>query len=393
MASDMTNPEAEALPAPEEKKMEIHKLKPVHNWRDFIKEIGTIVIGVCIALAGLAGNAHAAPSREGDFAVRNFTFRSGETLDTLRLHYTLLGKPVRDRAGHITNAVMILHGTSSDGHQFFQPQFSDVLFASGGLLDPEKYFIVLPDSIGHGKSSKPSDGMHAHFPKYGYDDMVAAQYLLLTQGLHVDHLRLLLGTSMGCMHAFVWGETHPDFSDALMALACLPVPLAGRNRIWRKLAIDAITSDPAWEGGDYKAEPRQGLRMASAMRLMSGSAALQLQKQYPSRAAADAYAKSRTDDDLSTLDANDVLYQFDASRDYDPSPALERITAPLMWVNSADDFSDPPELGIAEQEVTRLKRGRFVLIPISDQTHGHNTHSWAAVWKDYLAELLKISAH
>jgi homoserine O-acetyltransferase len=252
---------------------------------------------------------------------------------------------------------------------------------------------VLPDSIGHGKSSKPSDGMHAHFPKYGYDDMVAAQYLLLTQGLYVDHLRLLLGTSMGCMHAFVWGEIHPDFSDALMALACLPVPLAGRNRIWRKLAIDAITSDPAWEGGDYKAEPRQGLRMASAMRLMSGSAALQLQKQYPSRAAADAYAKSRTDDDLSTLDANDVLYQFDASRDYDPSPALERITAPVMWVNSADDFSDPPELGIAEQEVTRLKRGRFVLIPISNKTHGHNTHSWAAVWKDYLAELLKISAH
>jgi homoserine O-acetyltransferase len=391
----MTNPEAEALPAPEEKKMEIHDPKPVHNWRDFLKEIGTIVIGVCIALVGLAGNAHAAnlPSREGDFAVRNFTFRSGETLDTLRLHYTLLGKPARDRAGHITNAVMILHGTSSDGHQFFQPQFSDVLFAPGGLLDPEKYFIVLPDSIGHGKSSKPSDGLHAHFPKYGYDDMVAAQYVLLTQGLHVGHLRLILGTSMGCMHTFIWGEAHPDFSDALMPLACLPVQLAGRNRIWRKLAIDAITSDPAWKGGDYKAEPREGLRMASAMRLISGSAALQMQKQYPSRTAADAYAKSRTDDDLSTLDANDILYQFDASRDYDPSPALERITAPVMWVNSADDFSDPPELRIAEQEVTRLKKGRFVLIPISDQTHGHNTHSWAAVWKAYLAQLLKISAH
>jgi homoserine O-acetyltransferase len=347
------------------------------------------------ASCGLGGNAHAAdpPSQEGDFIAQNFTFRSGETLSTLRLHYTTLGKPSRDGAGHITNAVLILHGTSNDGHQFFQPQFSDVLFAPGGLLDPEKYFIVLPDSIGHGKSSKPSDGMHAHFPKYGYDDMVAAQYLLLTQGLHIDHLRLTMGTSMGCMHVFVWGETHPDFADALMPLACLPVQVSGRNRLWRKLAIDAITSDPAWKGGDYKAEPRESLRTALILKLLSGSSALQMQKQYPSRDAADAFAKSRMDDDLATFDANDVLYQFDASRGYDPSPTLERITAPLMWVNSADDFSDPPELGIAEREVMRLKRGRFVLIPISDLTHGHQTHTWAAAWKTYLAELLKISAH
>ena len=357
----------------------------------------TFVLSFCTGVlwACLAGNAHAAdpPSQEGDFVVQNFKFQSGETLSTLRLHYTTLGKPVRDRAGRIANAVMILHGTSYDGHQFFQPQFADVLFAPGGLLDPARYFIVLPDSIGHGKSSKPSDGMRAHFPKYGYDDMVAAQYLLLTQGLHVDHLRLILGTSMGCMHAFVWGETHPDFADALMPLACLPVQVAGRNRLWRKLAIDAITSDPAWKGGDYKTQPRAGLRTAAVMKLLSGSSALQMQKQYPSRDAADAFAKSRMDDDLATLDANDILYQFDASRDYDPSPALERITAPVMWVNSADDFSDPPELGIAEREVTRLKKGRFVLVPISDLTHGHATHTWAAAWKDYLSELLKISAH
>lgn len=347
------------------------------------------------ATSGLSGNAHAAdpPSQEGDFVARNFKFQSGETLSTLRLHYTTLGKPLRDGAGHITNAVLILHGTSSDGHQFFQPQFADVLFVPGGLLDPEKYFIVLPDSIGHGKSSKPSDGMHAHFPKYGYDDMVEAQYVLLTQGLHVDHLRLILGTSMGCMHAFDWGEKHPNFADALMPLACLPVQVSGRNRLWRKLAIDAITSDPAWNGGDYKAEPREGLRTASVLKLLSGSSALQMQKQYPSRDAADAFAKSRMDDDLATLDANDILYQFDASRDYDPSSALDRVTAPVMWVNSSDDFSDPPELGIAEREVRRLKKGRFVLIPISDLTHGHNTHSWAAAWKDYLAELLRISAH
>jgi len=300
---------------------------------------------------------------------------------------------VRDSAGHVTNAVMILHGISFDGRQFFQPQFSDVLFLPGGLLDPAKYFIVLPDSIGHGKSSKPSDGMRAHFPKYGYDDMVAAQHVLLTQGLHVDHLRLILGTSMGCMHVFVWGEAHPDFADALMPLACLPVPVAGRNRLWRKLAIDAITSDPAWKGGDYKTQPRAGLRTAAVMKLLSGSSALQMQKQYPSRDAVDAFAKSRMDDDLATLDANDILYQFDASRDYDPQPGLERITAPVMWVNSADDFSDPPELRIAEREVKRLKKGRFVLLPISDLTHGHATHTWAAAWKDQLAELLKISAH
>jgi homoserine O-acetyltransferase len=345
--------------------------------------------------SGLGDNAHAAdpPSQEGNFVVRNFKFKSGETLSALRLHYTILGKPVRDGAGRITNAVMILHGTSYDGHQFFQPQFADVLFAPGGLLDTEKYFIVLPDSIGHGKSSKPSDGMRAHFPKYGYDDMVAAQYVLLTEGLHVDHLRLIVGTSMGCMHAFVWGETHPDFADALMPLACLPMQVSGRNRLWRKLAIDAITSDPAWKGGDYKAEPREGLRTALILKLLSGSSALQMQKQYPSRDAADAFAKSRMDADLATFDANDILYQFDASRDYDPSPALERITAPVMWVNSADDFSDAPELGIAEREVTRLKKGRFVLIPISDLTHGHATHTWAAAWKDYLAELLKISSH
>ncbi len=348
------------------------------------------VIGACLGSNAYAANPH---SQEGDFVVRNFKFQSGETLPTLRLHYTILGKPVRDGAGHVTNAVMILHGTSSDGHQFFQPQFSDVLFAPGGLLDPEKYLIVLPDSIGHGKSSKPSDGMRAHFPKYGYDDMVKAQFVLLTQGLHVDHLRLIIGTSMGCMLTFNWGENHPDFADALMPLACLPVQVAGRNRLWRKLAIDAITSDPAWNGGNYKAEPREGLRTASVLKLLSGSSALQMQKQYPSRETADAFANNRMNDDLATLDANDILYQFDASRDYDASAGLGRITAPVMWVNSADDFSDPPELGIAEREVKRLKKGRFVLIPISDLTHGHNTHTWAAVWKDYLAELLKLSSH
>ncbi|HWY65070.1 MAG TPA: alpha/beta fold hydrolase, partial [Rhizomicrobium sp.] len=298
-----------------------------------------------------------------------------------------------DASGRTTNAVLILHGTGGSGDGFFRPIFAGVLFGPGQLLDATKYFLILPDNVGHGKSSKPSDGLHARFPQYEYADMIALQHELVEKGLGVNHLRLILGTSMGCMHSWMWGETYPDSMDALMPLACLPVQVAGRNRLWRKLAIDAITSDPAWKGGDYKTQPRAGLRTAAVMKLLSGSSALQMQKQYPSRDAADAFAKSRMDDDLATLDANDILYQFDASRDYDPSPALERITAPVMWVNSADDFSDPPELGIAEREVTRLKKGRFVLVPISDLTHGHATHTWAAAWKDYLSELLKISAH
>lgn len=332
-------------------------------------------------------------THEGDFVVHNFRFRSGEALPDLRLHYTTLGKPVRDAAGRVTNAVLVLHGTGGDGHQFLRPQFSDVLFVPGGLLDVNKYFIVLPDGIGSGKSSKPSDGLHAKFPSYDYDDMVAAQHVLLTEGLKVDHLRLLMGTSMGCMHAFVWGETYPNFMDALMPLACQPVQIAGRNRIWRKMVMDAIKADPAWNGGDYTAQPQSGLRAAAELVVMAGSAPLQMQKSFPTREAADKYAEDVISNDLSTLDANDFLYIVNASRNYDPSAALDKIIAPVMWVNSADDFINPPELGIAEREVTKLKKGRFVLIPISDQTHGHGTHTWAAVWKDYLAELLKISAH
>jgi homoserine O-acetyltransferase/O-succinyltransferase len=345
-----------------------------------------------LALSCLAAAAQAAPqTTEGDFVVHDFAFRSGETLKDLRLHYTTLGSPHRGKKGHVDNAVLILHGTGGDGHQFLRPQFADVLFAPGGLLDPAKYFIVLPDGIGHGKSSKPSDGLHAKFPHYGYDDMVAAQYALLTRGLRVDHLRLVMGTSMGCMHSFVWGETYPDFADALMPLACLPVQIAGRNRMWRKMTIDAIKSDPAWMGGEYKTPPREGLRTASDLLMIAGAAPHQMQKAYPTRDAVDAYVEKTVEGYLTTLDANDFLYQVDASRDYDPSAKLETITAPVMWVNSADDFINPPELAIAEKEATRLKRGTFVLIPIGEQTHGHGTHTWAAVWKDRLEMLLNQS--
>jgi len=340
------------------------------------------------------GAAHAAPATtEGDYTVHDFKFADGETLKDLRLHYTTLGTPHRDRHGSIDNAVLIMHGTGGDGHQFLRPQFADVLFVKGGLLDPAKYFIVLRDGIGHGKSSKPSDGLHARFPHYDYDDMVKADYLLLTKGLHVNHLRLVMGTSMGCMHSFVWGETYPDFMDAVMPLACLPVQIAGRNRMWRKMTIDAIKNDPAWDGGDYKTQPLAGLRTAADFLIIASTTPLIAQKTYPTRDAVDTWLTAAIATDFATLDANDLLYQVDSSRDYDPSAKLGLIKAPLMWVNSGDDFINPPELGIAEREVKAIAHGRFVLIPTSDQTHGHGTHTWAAVWKDYLAELLTTSAH
>jgi len=357
--------------------------------------IRSIVAGVVLFVVGsVCATAAAQPefaTTEGDFIVHDFTFKDGETLKDLRLHYTTLGTPARDADGRVTNAVLILHGTGGDGHQFLRPQFSGVLFGPGGLLDAAKYFIILPDGIGHGKSSKPSDGLHARFPHYDYDDMVAAQYALLTKGLGVNHLRLVMGTSMGCMHSFVWGETYPDFMDALMPLACLPVQIAGRNRMWRKMTMDAIRNDPAWHGGEYTSEPLAGLRAAADLLVIAGSAPLLMQKTWPSRDAADQYVGDTIAKDLATLDANDFLYQVDASRNYDPSAALGTIKARVMWVNSADDFINPPELGIAETKVKEIPHGRFVLIPISDQTHGHGTHTWAAVWKDYLAELLKAT--
>ncbi|HVO00014.1 MAG TPA: alpha/beta fold hydrolase [Steroidobacteraceae bacterium] len=331
-------------------------------------------------------------THEGDFVLHDFHFASGETLADLRLHYTTLGEPRRDAQGRVSNAVLILHGTGGSGRQFLRPQFAGVLFAAGGLLDPARYYIILPDGIGHGRSSRPSDGAHAHFPHYGYADMVEAQYRLVTQGLGVDHLRLVMGTSMGCMHAFMWGELHADRADALMPLACLPVQIAGRNRMWRRLIIDAITGDPAWSNGEYTSEPTAALRNAAGILLIAGSAPARQQREYPTRDAAD----QRTDEALAALvadlDANDLLYQVSASRDYDPEARLGEIRAPLMWVNSADDFINPPELGIAEREIGKIPHGRFVLLPVGENTHGHGTHTWAVAWQDYLRELLAESA-
>lgn len=349
------------------------------------------------AILALAPMAHAQSVKltptEGDYVAKDFTFSSGEKLAELRLHYTTLGTPHRNAKGEIDNAVLIMHGTGGDGKQFFRAQFADVLFAAGGLLDPAKYFIVLRDGIGHGKSSKPSDGLRAKFPHYDYADMVRADHELITRGLGVSRLRLVMGTSMGCMHSFVWGEMYPDAMDALMPLACLPTQIAGRNRIWRKLLIDAITTDPEWKEGNYTSQPLEALRAAAGLQLIAGGAPIVMQNDYPTNDKADAYARSYVDNYLKTVDANDLLYQVSSSRTYDPSKDLEKIKAPLVWINSADDFINPPELGLAEQFAKRLKTGRFVLIPAGADTHGHGTHTWAALWKQHLQKLLETTAH
>ncbi len=360
----------------------------------FKRKLGaTLASMISIAMPCADQQVPTAAATEGDFVIHNFQFHSGESLPELRLHYTTLGKPAKDSAGHTTNAVLILHGTGGTGHQFFAPQFANVLFGPGQLLDASRYFIILPDGIGHGKSSKPSDGMHAHFPQYDYDDMVAAHYRLLTEGLGVNHARLVMGTSMGCMHSFVWGETYPDFMDALMPLACVPVQIAGRNRIWRKMVMDAIREDPEWKGGDYKEEPKQALRTALDFLLIAGAAPIPMQKALPTRDAADKYLDDYFHARFSALDANDLLYQVNASRNYDPSTQLGKIKAPVMYINSGDDFINPPELGIAEREIKKVQNAKFVLIPASENTHGHGTHTWAELWKQYLAELLEKSSH
>ena len=328
---------------------------------------------------------------EHDFITKDFKFRDGSSLPELKIHYYTFGKPQTDAQGRTTNAVLILHGTGGTGRSLIRPSFAGVLFGAGQLLDASKYFLILPDNIGHGKSSKPSDGLRAKFPHYDYDDMVAAQHLLLTDGLKVNHLRLVTGTSMGCMHSWVWLETYPDFMDASMPLACLPVEIAGRNRMWRKMVIDGIRTSPDYNNGDYTQQP-YGLRTGIDFLIIAGSAPLQNQKDFPTREKADAFVDNYTKRSLSTIDANDFLYAVDSSRNYNPEPNLEKITAPVMFVNSADDFINPPELGIAEKEIKRVKKGKFVLLPITDQTRGHGTHTLANVWKQYLEELLKESA-
>lgn len=325
---------------------------------------------------------------EGDYFVKDFHFGSGEVLPELRLHYRTLGTPIRDANGHVNNAVLIGHGTTGSGKGFLNPNFAGVLFGPGQLLDANRYFIILPDAIGHGGSSKPSDGLHARFPHYDYDDMITADHLLLTDGLKIDHLRLFMGTSMGCMHAWVFAETYPNFLDAAMPLACAPVPIAGKNRLFRKIIIDAIRSDPGYDGGDYTQQPGS-LRTVAGIMLLIGRGPLDFYRENPTRDQADAALERAENNGITNLDANNTIYAFEASRNYDPSPKLDQIKAAVMFVNSADDPINPPELPFAEEQIKKVKRGKFVLIPTSDQTRGHGTHSLPAVWKQYLEELLK----
>jgi len=353
--------------------------------------VKTLTIAVFMALVLTRTALAQAPLVvQGDFVLKNFKFSSGQSLPELRIHYRTLGTPQRDGQGVVRNAVLILHGTTGSGENFMNVQFAGALFGPGSLLDTSRYFIILPDGIGHGRSSKPSDGLRALFPRYRYQDMVEAQYRLVTEGLGINHLRLVMGTSMGGMHTWLWGQTHPDFMDALMPLASLPVQIAGLNEVTRRMTIDAIRTDPAWQNGNYERQPH-GLYAAIHIRMIMTSSPAQLQKQYPTREAADKFLEDASRVRFSSTDANDMLYQLEASSDYDPSPHLERIKAPLLAVNSEDDLINPPQLRILEKEITRVAKGRAVVLPISDETRGHGTHSIPAVWQQHLGELLKNS--
>ena len=324
---------------------------------------------------------------ESEYIARNYRFESGETLAEVKLHYWTVGTPRKDADGVVRNGVLILHGTGGSGRGFLTEGYAGRLFGKGQILDAERYFIILPDNVGHGASSKPSDGMRMKFPKYRYADMVKLQHLLVTEGLGLSRLRLVMGTSMGAMHTWMWGYMFPEFADGLVPLASNPVEIAGRNRIWRKALVDAIVTDPEWNGGNYTAQPR-GMASAIGFLLMATSVPLQWQRQFSTAEAADKFLASQIASRMKSSDANDMIYYFRASEDYNPAPHLDEITRPLLAINSADDFVNPPELPMMQNFMTRVKRGRFVLIPISDATRGHGTHSLPQIWGGELARFL-----
>jgi homoserine O-acetyltransferase/O-succinyltransferase len=333
-----------------------------------------------------------AAGTQGDFTIDDFHFRDGSRLPQLRIHYTTLGRPQKNAAGLVTNAVLILHGTGGSGRGFLSPAFAGELFGPGKLLDSATHYIILPDGIGTGGSSKPSDGLHAKFPHYGYNDMVIAQHRLVTEHLGVNHLLLVMGTSMGGMQSWMWAEQYPDFIDGAVPLASAPTQIAGRNQMMRRFISDAIRNDPDWLGGEYKTQPR-GLIGALEMLFIMQSSPLNLHKQAPNRDSANAYTDRWIESRVRSTDANDFIYQFESSYDYDPSRDLEKIRAPLLAINSADDQVNPPELGIVEKLMPRVRNGKFVLLPITDKTRGHGTHSLPAIWGPYLADFLVRIQH
>lgn len=328
---------------------------------------------------GLAAD-YPAP-KEGSWIVRDFRFHTGEVLPELRLHYTTLGAPTGE-------PVLILHGTTGSGAGFLTPAFAGELFGPGQPLDASRYFIILPDAIGTGKSSKPSDGLRTRFPRYNYDDMVRAQHRLVTEHLGVRHLRLVLGNSMGGMHVWMWAQQYPDAMDVAVPMASLPTEMSGRNWMMRRLIIDAIRNDPEWMNGNYTKQPRS-LHVASVFYGIATNGGNQrLYQAAPTREKADQLLDQRLNAPVRG-DANDHLYQWDSSRDYNASPGLERIQAVLLAINSADDERNPPELGLLEREIKRVKHGRVLLIPGSEQTAGHGTTGQARFWKQHLADLLQ----
>jgi len=324
----------------------------------------------------------------GDFVIHDFHFQSGETLPELRIHYLTFGAPQRDASGKVRNAILILHGTTGNSAQFLRSEFANELYPKGQPFDVSHYYLIIPDNIGHGQSSKPSDGLHAKFPRYGYLDMIEAQRRLLVDGLKVNHLRLVFGTSMGGMHAWLWGELHPDFMDALMPMGSLPAQISGRNRIWRRVVIDSIRGAPDWQNGDYQTQPYGVKTAAEELYLMGSNPALQT-RAMPTLQKADAVLNAYVASFLTNHDANDVLYAVESSHDYDPGPGLEKISAPLLAINSADDLINPPDQGILEREIKRVKRGRAIVLPETDQTVGHGSHTKAVLWKKYLVQFLK----
>lgn len=342
-------------------------------------------------IIGGASFGHAYPEpHNGNFEIANFQFEDGGKLPVLNLHYRTIGAPKRGSDGKISNAVLIMHGTGSSGDSFLAASFADHLFGSGQLLDATKYYIILPDAIGHGKSSRPSDGLRMDFPKYTYEDMVIAQYRLLVEHLGVDHLRLVMGTSLGGMHSWMWGYMYPDYMDALLPLASAPVEIAGRNRMMREMIVKLIKSDPEWNEGNYRQQPR-GLTNAMYPLIFMVGSPLRYQQLAPDHEAANHLLSEQAASYASRFDANDLIYQFNSSRYYDPSSKLERIKAPLFAINTADDEVNPPELGIMETQMKKVKRGRYILLPVTAETFGHPTYIDAALWSKHLELLLKES--
>jgi len=339
---------------------------------------------VVLSLVVFAAAAADYPTpREGEWVAPDFRFHTGEVMPELRIHYTTVGEPSGE-------PVLILHGTTGSGTGMLSPAFAGELFGLGQPLDASKYFIILPDAVGAGKSSKPSDGLRAKFPRYNYDDMVAAQYRLVTEGLGLRHLRLVLGNSMGGMHTWIWGVHYPDFMDALVPMASQPTEMSGRNWMMRRLLIDAIRNDPGWNNGDYAVQPR-ALQVANVFFGIATSGGSQAYyKMAPTRETADRLLDGRLAAPF-TADANDFLYQWDASRDYNPAPGLERVQAVLLAINSADDERNPLELGIMERELKRIKNSRMYLIPGSEDTRGHGTTGLARFWKQQVQELLQTA--